>query len=174
MALFKWDFLSAKRSVRVYMTAMISGLLIGLPVIILGVIQNFRHNWFYDYSMWFGVQFNYWGSLGISLAYISAIMLICRSGILTGFRRALGLVGRSALSNYLFQTLVCVFIFYGFGLGLFGKVERWQQILIVVPVWIIQIILTGLWMNRYQFGPAEWLWRSLTYWKIQPLRKNAT
>jgi uncharacterized protein len=122
--------------------------------------------------MWFGSQFNYWGSLGISLAYISAIMLICKTGVLSGFRNILGLVGRTALSNYLFQTLVCTFIFYGYGLGLYGSLERWQQVLIIPVVWTIQMTLTWLWMKKYRFGPAEWFWRSLTYWKIQPNRKK--
>jgi uncharacterized protein len=99
-------------------------------------------------------------------------MLLCRSGIWTGFRRLLGLVGRTAFSNYIFQTLICTFIFYGYGLGLFGRVERWQQILVVLGVWMIQLVLTGLWMKRYRFGPVEWLWRSLTYWKIQAIRKE--
>jgi uncharacterized protein len=172
MALYKWDFLSARRSVKTYLASMILGLLLGLPPIIYGILQNFKHEWFHDYSMWFGSQFNYWGSLGISLAYISAIMLICKAGVLTGFRKILGLVGRTALSNYLFQTLICTFIFYGYGLGLYGYLERWQQIMVVPCVWVIQMTLTWIWMKKYRFGPAEWLWRSLTYWKIQPIRKN--
>ncbi|KPL12796.1 MAG: hypothetical protein AMS26_16285 [Bacteroides sp. SM23_62] len=172
MALYKWDFLSARRSVRTYLASMVLGLVLGLPLIIYGVMQNFKHEWFHDYSMWFGSQFNYWGSLGISLAYISLIMLICKSGIMTGFRSMLSLVGRTALSNYLFQTLVCTFIFYGYGLGLFGKVERWQQMLIVPGVWVIQMVLTWIWMKKYRFGPAEWFWRSLTYRQIQPIRKE--
>ena len=173
MALYKWGFLSAGKSTRTYVISMVVGLLVGLPLIITGIIQNFKHDWFYDYSMWFGTQFNYWGSLGISMAYISIIMLICKSGILAGFRRIIGLVGRTAFSNYLFQSLICTFLFYGYGLGLFGKVERWQQILIVPGVWAVQLFLTKIWMKRHRFGPAEWLWRSLTYWKLQPIRKNA-
>jgi uncharacterized protein len=173
MALYKWGFLSARKSVKTYVTTLLLGLLFGLPLIITGVIQNFKHDWFYDYSMWFGTQFNYWGSLGLSLAYISMIMLVCRYGIWAGFRKILGLVGRTAFSNYLFHTLVCTFIFYGYGLGLFGKLERWQQILIVPAVWGLQIFLTWVWMKRHRFGPVEWLWRSLTYWKWQPIRKDS-
>ena len=172
MALHKWDFLSAGRSIKTYLATLVLGLVIGLPLIIYGIFQNFKHEWFHDYSMWVGSQFNYWGSLGISLAYISAIMLICKAGVLSGFRRILGLVGRTALSNYLFQTLVCTFIFYGYGLGLYGYLERWQQILIVPVVWTLQMTLTWLWMKRHRFGPAEWFWRSLTYWKTQPIMKN--
>jgi len=172
MAFYKWGFLSAKRSVKTYLTSMVLGLVLGLPLIIYGILQNFKHEWFHDYSMWFGSQFNYWGSLGISLAYISIIMLLCKAGVLSGFRKILGLVGRTALSNYLFQTLVCTFIFYGYGLGLYGNLERWQQILIVPGVWTLQMTLTWLWMRKYRFGPAEWLWRSLTYRKIQSIRKE--
>jgi len=173
MALYKWDFLSAQKPSKTYALTLLLGFLFGLPLIIIGLVQNFKLEWNYEYSMWVGSQFNYWGSLGISLAYVSIIMLICKSGKLAGFRKMLGLVGRTAFSNYLFQTLICTFIFYGYGLGLFGRVERWQQILIVFVIWTIQMILTRLWMNRFRFGPIEWLWRSLTYWKLQPIRKNS-
>jgi uncharacterized protein len=171
MALYKWDFFSAKRSDRTYLVSTITGLVMGLLLIIPGIFQNFSKDWSFEYSMWFGVQFNYWGSLGVSLAWASLIMLICKKELFPGFRRILGLVGRTALSNYLFQTLVCVLIFYGAGLGLFGSVERWQQILIVPGIWALQMMLTWLWMKKFRYGPAEWLWRSLTYWKLQSINK---
>ena len=53
----------------------------------------------------------------------------------------------------------------------YGKTDRWQLILVVISVWIIQVFLTGIWMKQNRFGPAEWAWRSLTYWKVQPMKK---
>jgi uncharacterized protein len=87
------------------------------------------------------------------------------------FVTSLSAVGRMALTNYLFQTLVCTFIFYGHGLGYYGSVERTGQMLIVFIICLIQLIISPLWLSKFSFGPAEWLWRSLTYWKLQPLRK---
>jgi uncharacterized protein len=79
--------------------------------------------------------------------------------------------GQMALTNYLVQTLICTTIFYGHGLGLFGRVDRVGQILIVFAIWIAQLLFSLWWMERYRFGPFEWLWRSLTYMKRQPLRR---
>jgi len=79
-------------------------------------------------------------------------------------------VGRTALTNYLGQSLLCTLIFYGHGLGLFGQVERYQQLLIVLGVWTMEILVSVLWLRQFRYGPMEWLWRSLTYLRLQPLR----
>jgi uncharacterized protein len=78
-----------------------------------------------------------------------------------------------AFTNYLMDTIVCTFLFYGWGLGLFGKVSRVQQFEIVLVIWAAQLIVSPLWLARFQFGPFEWIWRSLTYWKAQPMRRRA-
>jgi uncharacterized protein len=90
-------------------------------------------------------------------------MLIVKSERFQLFIVAFSALGRTAFSNYVFQTLVCTFIFYGTGLGLFGTVERKYQVLIVFGIWILQMLLTSLWLKRFRQGPLEWLWRSLSY-----------
>jgi uncharacterized protein len=173
MALLKWGVITAQRSPRFYRTMLAAGFVIGLPVVIYGVTRNFAAGWALGYSMFLGWQYNYWGSLFISLAYIGAVMLICKSNPLEKFTRPFAAVGRLALSNYLLQTIICTTIFYGHGLGLYGKVERIGQIAIVIGVWILQLVISPIWLRKFRFGPAEWLWRSLTYWKIQPMRNQA-
>jgi uncharacterized protein len=172
MALFKWGVLTAERSNRFYRLLAVVGFCIGLPVVILGVVRNFAAGWSFDFSMFKGWQFNYWGSIFVSLAYISIIMLISKSAKWNKFTSPFAAVGRMALTNYLMQTLILTLIFYGHGLGLFGKVERKEQILFIVGLWIFQLIVSPLWLRYFKFGPAEWLWRSLTYWKIQPMRNR--
>jgi uncharacterized protein len=120
--------------------------------------------------MFFGWQFNYWGSLFVALGYIGAIMIIYKLNWMKGVTSKMALIGRTALSNYLLQTLICTFIFYGHGLGFFGKVERGGQIIIILAVWILQLIMTTIWMRYFRFGPIEWIWRSLSYWKVQPMK----
>ncbi len=66
--------------------------------------------------------------------------------------------------------MICTTIFYGHGLGLFARVQRIGQVGIVLGVWAVQLAVAPLWLRRFAFGPAEWLWRSLTYWKLQPMR----
>jgi uncharacterized protein len=79
-------------------------------------------------------------------------------------------VGRMALSNYLLQSLICTMIFYSYGLALFCKVSPSLGLLLTIIIWLIQIPLSVWWLRRFQFGPIEWLWRSLTYWQLQPMR----
>jgi uncharacterized protein len=81
-------------------------------------------------------------------------------------------VGKMAFTNYLMQSVLCALIFYGFGFGLFGKLERYQLIFVVLFVWGINILFSFLWLKRFQMGPMEWIWRILTYQKRIKLRTN--
>jgi uncharacterized protein len=172
MALFKWGLLTAQRSKRFYSMLMTAGFGLGLPVVIYGVVRNYQTDWLLDYSMFLGSQFNYWGSILIALGYISTVMLICKSMRFEKLTRRFAAVGRMALTNYLLQTVICTTIFYGHGLGFFGQVERSGQILIVFGVWIFQLLASPIWLRNFLFGPAEWLWRSLTYLRLQPFRRR--
>jgi uncharacterized protein len=133
-------------------------------------VRDFAENWSLEFSMFYGWQFNYWGSLLVGFGYISAVMLFCLSGLCLRLSNILASVGRMALTNYLLQTLICTTLFYGHGFGLYGRVERIGQILIVLCIWLFQLIFSALWLRSFRFGPAEWLWRSLTYRKFQPFR----
>jgi uncharacterized protein len=75
-----------------------------------------------------------------------------------------------ALTNYLIHTIVFTLIFYGWGLGLYGKFGQSELILFVLGMWLLQLWLSPWWLARYNFGPMEWLWRSLTYAKKQPMK----
>ena len=170
MALYKWGVLTAQKSNKFYTVSMIIGLLFGGTLISIGLVKNFEVNFLYDFSMFLGTQFNYWGSLGISLAYISIVMLIYNSTVFKRLKKSFVAVGRMAFTNYLLQTLICTLLFYGHGFGLFGSVERKIQILIVFTIWIVLLIVSTFWLKHFRFGPMEWLWRSLTYWKVQPMK----
>ncbi|MCK5497461.1 MAG: DUF418 domain-containing protein, partial [Hyphomicrobiaceae bacterium] len=61
------------------------------------------------------------------------------------------------------------FVFYGFGLALFNQLSRLQVLFVIIVVWIGQVVFSVIWMKRFHYGPTEWLWRSLTYFKAQPL-----
>ena len=174
MALFRWGVLTGGRARRFYLGMVIVGFAIGLPVVRGGVIQNFAHNWTMEYSRFgLGAQANYWGSLFVSAAYIGLLMLFAQSRALPWLQNALAAVGRTALTNYLLQTILATAIFYGHGLGLFGSVERVGQIGIVVAIWVVQLVVSPLWLRYYRFGPFEWLWRSLSYWRLQTMRNSS-
>lgn len=171
MALYKWNILNAARSATFYIRLAIIGMLIGYPLAIWGVFQNFEHGWDFAYSMFLGGHYNYVGSVGVALGYVAIIMLICKSLKFTSLKSRFAAVGKMAFTNYILQTLICMFIFYGSGLGLYGSVERKYQILMVFGIWVILLLISPVWLKKFRFGPLEWLWRSLTYWHRQPLRK---
>jgi uncharacterized protein len=79
-------------------------------------------------------------------------------------------VGRTALSNYLLQTLLCTTVFYGHGLGFFGSVGRVGQLGVVVVIWAIQLIVSSWWLRRFAMGPLEWWLRRATLGRPVPFR----
>ena len=170
MGLFKMGVLTAQRSKIFYRNMLLIGFAVGLPLIIIGLVTNFNSGWSLEYARFAGSLFNYWGSIGVSLTYIAAVMLIAQSGWGSAIVARFAAVGRTALSNYLLQTILSILVFYGFGLGLFGQVERFGQLLVVLGIWTIQLIVSPIWLRYYRFGPVEWLWRSLTYGKAQSMR----
>jgi uncharacterized protein len=172
MALFKLGVFSATRSRATYLVMIIVALLVGVPVILFGVQRNNAAGWEMERCMFLGGQFNYWASILIALGWVGLVMLVCQHGLMQALTRRLAAVGQMALSNYLLQTVICTMIFYGHGLGLFGRVQRVGQIGIVVAVWVVLLVISPLWLARYRFGPAEWLWRSLTYLRRQPMRRG--
>lgn len=107
----------------------------------------------------------------LCLAYISGIALLTMIPAWHQRLRVLAPVGQMALTNYLSQSILCTLIFYGYGLGLFGRIGAAQGIALTLVIYLIQIPVSNWWMKRFRYGPAEWLWRSLTYLQIQPMRR---
>lgn len=171
MALFKWGVLSAERSRKFYRKMMTWGFVAGLLIVAYGIYTHFEKGFSMEYSFFLGSQINYWGSILVSLGYIGLVMLWVKSGIMRSLLKSLRAAGQMALTNYLLQTILCTTLFYGHGLGLFGKLERWEQILVVIAVWVFLLVFSRAWMKKFRYGPFEWLWRTLTYWRLQPLRK---
>jgi uncharacterized protein len=79
-------------------------------------------------------------------------------------------VGRMPLTVYLSQTVIATSLFYGWGLGLSGKVGAAGCLAIAVAIFSAQVVACHLWLRRYRFGPAEWLWRTLAYGKRPAMR----
>jgi uncharacterized protein len=170
IALFKLGVFSANRSRAFYLRMTSLGFGLGLPIVFFGVLYRNQSNWDVRSAFMGGGQFNYWGSLLVAAGWIGAVMLACKRPEAGRFTRPLAAVGQMALSCYLLQTIICTTIFYGHGLGLYGSVERVGQATIVIAVWAFLLWFCPFWLKRFRFGPFEWLWRSLTYWKVQPIR----
>ena len=106
-----------------------------------------------------------------SLCYISAILsLLAARPRWISKLAPLGAVGRMPLSNYLFQSVVGTLLYYGYGLGLQLVLGNLSSFLLAIGVFTVQIVMSRYWLRRFQYGPFEWLWRSLTYGRFQPMR----
>ncbi len=173
MAAWKLRLLTAERPDRTYIALAGVGLLVGLPIVLFGVWDRIRMGWDAAHAFYGGgFQYNYWASILVSAGYIGFVMLAERRDWLPGLRRHLAAVGRMAFTNYIMHTVICVAVFQGFGGSLYGTTSRLEQTVFILGVWVLQLILSPWWLNRFRYGPLEWLWRSLTYGRMEPFRSS--
>lgn len=170
MGLMKSGVFSADRSFRFYRGMIFWGYGTGLPLAIWSVRELVAHDFDFIYTFTVAGHYNYAAGVLVSLGHVGLVMLVCRAGLFAALRRRLAAVGRMALTNYLMHTVICTLIFYSYGLGLFGRLPRFPLMGAVLAVWLLQLTVCQPWLERFRFGPAEWLWRSLTYRKLQPFR----
>ena len=104
------------------------------------------------------------------VAYAALIILATRRGGWLVDRIAA--TGRAAFSNYLGTSILMTALFYGWGLGWFGSLSRVELWPVVIATWLVMLAWSKPWLERFQYGPLEWLWRSLARWQLQPLRKR--
>ena len=125
-----------------------------------------------------GERYDGWGiahglvmlsNLPACVGYISLVVLALHSSGPLSRIRVLAPLGRMALTNYLMQSIICGFFFYGYGLGQFG-IGRASQFVFVAVVYAAQIAFSHWWLARFRYGPMEWLWRGFTYRQVPPLR----
>jgi uncharacterized protein len=103
------------------------------------------------------------GQIFMCISYIIFIYKIIQTSIGKRILKYLIPMGRMALSNYLFQTIIMIVIFYNYGFNLFGKIGLITTTGIAILILVLQIICSNIWLRHFKFGPLEWLWRSLTY-----------
>jgi len=113
-----------------------------------------------------GVAMGY--DLPLALAYACTILLWKPSPRVAPFAAA----GRMAFTNYLTHSLILAVLFYGYGFGLFGKLDPATGLLITLALYAVQLWFSTWWLRRYRFGPFEWLWRSFARFKLQPFRRS--
>ena len=171
MALMKLGVFSAARSAGFYRWCLGLGYGLGLPLAALSAYDLNAHGFDGFYIFKFGVYTNYFASIAVAFGHLGVVMLVCRGGFLPRLRARLAAVGRMALTNYLMHTILLTTVFYGYGLGLYGHIERFPQMAFVAAVLALQLWWSPLWLERFRFGPFEWLWRSLTYWRRQPMAR---
>jgi uncharacterized protein len=176
MALLGLGFFSNKLSSSTYFLTMLLGYGIGIPIGYLlfmkGEVGAAQYASYVDrYRVSFDLLYDF-KRLSLSVGHASLILLIYRSRVVPWLMKALSNVGQMAFSNYLIQSIICTLFFYGYGLGYFNKLSYHQLYYVVAVVWIFQLITSSIWLHYFRFGPFEWVWRSLTYWKKQPMLRR--
>lgn len=124
-------------------------------------------------NLWFGIQqvcFSI-GALALSFAYVAGLSLLWQRSAGRRLLGPLAPVGRMALSNYLMHSVICTTLAYSYGLGLYGEVSHAAGLGLTVLIFVFQIPLSAWWLSRFRFGPMEWLWRSLSYGRMQPMKR---
>jgi uncharacterized protein len=112
------------------------------------------------------------GVPALALFYASGLALLYLKERRSKFLSVLAPVGQLALTNYLAQSVICTFIFLSYGGGWYGRVGALHISIIGIALFLFQVLFSNWWIRHFRFGPMEWIWRSLTYWKRQPLKKN--
>ncbi len=102
--------------------------------------------------------------------YAAGLLVLTQQGNWKRRLAPLGFIGRMPLTNYLMQSVICTLLFNGYGFGLFAKVGWAGGLALTVLIFLAQIPLSQWWMGEFRFGPMEWLWRTITYGKVQPMR----
>ncbi len=173
--LFRTGILTGHRSEKFYWVLMILGYVVGFGWGYLQKTATLRANFdpfrFQEETL-FPVSLYQIHRIGTTLGHMSLVILMWKNGLFKWILGPLSKMGQMAFTNYLGQSIICSLIFYGYGLGYYGKLQRYELYYVVFGVWAFQMIFSVVWLRFFRFGPLEWLWRSLTYWEWQPMRKS--
>jgi len=113
------------------------------------------------------------GQYVLCAGYLGTIILLLGSPAWSKRLGRFAPLGRMALTNYIMHSVILTTMFYGYAGGLFGEISRAPQMLIVAAIIVFQMVFSSWWLSRYRFGPLEWLWRSMTYKALQPMKISA-
>ncbi len=171
MAFYKWRIITGDRSLKFYVMLAAICYAIAIPV----RCWMLWTRWEADFStiLWIPWAIDQPVRVLMTFGHIGLFFTLWKLFSSSLPMRALSAAGRMALSNYIGQSVICGLLFTGFGLGLYGSLGLSSVYLIMAAVWLAQLTLSMWWLARFRFGPLEWGWRCLTYWRRQPLRKQA-
>jgi uncharacterized protein len=169
MAALKSGFLTGQWTDAEYRRAAIRGYGISLPFYVVLIWLIFRDNFsvlaLFTYSMVSTVILR---PFMIPALAALVILLTRKGGALT---QRIAAAGRAAFTNYLGTSIIMTGVFYGWGLGFFGELGRAELWLVVIAMWVLMLAWSKPWLDRFEYGPLEWLWRSLARGSPQPMRK---
>ena len=172
MALFKLGVLQGERSKGFYVRLALAGYAIGIPLNALSTYGMMTSNYDSIANMFWNSPYQI-GRVSVALGHASVLILLVKGGSLRWLTDRLAAVGQMAFSNYISHSIIYALVFYAPGLRMFGQLQRYQLYYVVLGIWILNLAWSPIWLRHFRFGPLEWCWRSLTYWKRQPMRRHA-
>ncbi|HEX9958742.1 MAG TPA: DUF418 domain-containing protein [Fibrella sp.] len=179
MALFRWGFFTNRLTTGQYAALALGGLLLGQTMAWLSMPS-------YEATMVNFTKLISAGTLPLAdllqpverlfsaVGWASLIILLYRANAGTMLLRGLGAIGQMALTNFLLQSVLYSFFFNGYGMSYMGSVRLPYLYLIVAEMWLLQLLFSVVWLRHFSIGPVEWLWKSLTYNRKQPIRLTDT
>jgi uncharacterized protein len=170
MGLFKLGVVSARRSLRFYTWLTLISYGVGISINSYTAWLNISAN-FDPVVQWFSYTVYDVGRLAVALGHTGLLMILCQRGWLKFLTDRLAAVGQMAFSNYIMTSTICAVLFTGYGFRLYGTLERYQLYYVVIAISVFQLVASPIWLRHFRFGPLEWCWRSLTYWKQPPFRR---
>ncbi|RYF23769.1 MAG: DUF418 domain-containing protein [Oxalobacteraceae bacterium] len=174
MGLYRSGYLTNRRPSKEYAIIAAVGYLVSWPIVLGGLWLTWRSGLSVQAQLtWMLAPYTLAVAAG-TLANTSIVLLIVRRRRMENVTRRLAAVGRTAFSNYIFTTIICKILFSWSQLKLYGQLEYYQVTILTGLIWFINIAFSVTWLRFFYHGPLEWAWRSLTYWRPQPLRIAAT
>jgi len=167
MGLFKTGFFSAKWRYAQYAAMAAIGYVSGIALNSYIAWRFVASNYDPLIQAW-AEPFYHFERLAVGLAHGCVLLIIAKAGAIQWLTSRIAAVGQMAITNYFMHTLVGTTIFDRF--GQYGAWQRYQVYYVVFALWVFQLAVSKPWLEHFRFGPVEWLWRSLTYWKRQPMR----
>ncbi|WP_194777556.1 DUF418 domain-containing protein [Pararhodonellum marinum] len=176
IALYKWGFLTLEWTQQQYIKTIWIGYGIGLPLVIFAFIYNKIHFPNVESALifiethsinWVSLIYDFQRIL-IMMAHVALVMVLYQKGYFTRLMNGLRAVGQLAFTNYIMHSVICTLVFFGYGLNQYAEWEYYQLYYLVLAIWVFQLVVSPIWLKYFLFGPLEWLWRCLTYGRIQP------
>lgn len=171
MAMFRNGFLRGEWEGARYRAAMVRAYVIGIPPLV--VLAAFCWARGFDVLDTATVMFvaTMPFRLAVTIGHAALLVLLIQRLAGSPLLARVAAAGRAAFSNYLGTSILMTLLFYGYGGGLFGEMSRWQIYLVPPLVWVLMLLWSKPWLDRYRYGPLEWLWRSLSRGRLQPMRR---
>ncbi len=181
MALFSIGFFSLRYAASRYLVIALITLIVGFALAWFRIRGNDAR--LPDYAIYISTHtipydlFFPFERLLLVVGYASLVLWLLSIGVLRWVWQVVATIGRMALTNYILQSVLCTFLFYGYGFGYYGSLHQWQLYFVVVELALVQIVFSVFWLRYYSMGPLEWLWRCLIYRTWLPIkiqRQNST